>query len=706
MPGNEPTFHHNNGISESHIDHILTNNINIVSFLQQKCKLEDSTNISSHDAILGRLKLNIKQNKNEEKDFKETYTEFTPKKLKMTAAILRNLLATFDLPEHLPSLAEMSSNMIAICAEKCFKSKSSQKWNENTHKRNTPYFSKSVRDAYKNHSKICNDWRKAGRPKENTNPAKAAKIESQRYLQKIQREEASIKAKTQHNDLMDTFNKNLSEVCIKLKKIRGEHCKQNEISEIETYLGRYTGDNVLEGFRANTEYLCNEKPNNPEDNFSNKFLNKCIEDLVIINEVSKDETPKIPPIKLHDMQEIIKKKLKRNKACDIYKLTPKHLKYAGDEVLAILCQLVNRILENMEYFSAPEFKTSLASVIHKGKNKPKYLHKSFRLVRVCPLLGRIIDEYIRPMAVNISRPLQSNNQYGFTENISYLMGALQRHEAQKYCIDNKKTFFGCSLDGDSAFEVVCRTIQQRELYFAGEKGELSQYNKNYYRNTETKIKMNGKVSQKLTENLGVGQGKIRSSDHYKIYINPVLETLENANLGINIGPINVGISCVADDLYLLSDDQVKLQGLLDISQHYGQLYRIKYGASKTVISVVGSKLDMKFFEDVKPWHMDSLPVSVREDNDHLGLIISGLREEEKNIDLRIKKARGSLFKLLGPVFSYKSLLSPTVQIHLYRVYICPIARSGLSVMTLRANHLKPLQTFQRKILRGFLHLPH
>ena len=55
------------------------------------------------------------------------------------------------------------------------------------------------------------------------------------------------------------FSPSLSEVCIKLKKIRGEHCKQNEISEIETYLGKYTGDNVLEGFRANTEYLCNEK---------------------------------------------------------------------------------------------------------------------------------------------------------------------------------------------------------------------------------------------------------------------------------------------------------------------------------------------------------------------------------------------------------------------------------------------------------------
>ena len=56
------------------------------------------------------------------------------------------------------------------------------------------------------------------------------------------------------------------------------------------------------------------------------------------------------------------------------------------------------------------------------------------------------------------------------------------------------------------------------------------------------------------------------------------------------------------------------------------------------------------------------------------------------------------------VFSYKTLLSPAVQIHLYRVYICPIARSGLSAITLRTNHLKPLQTFQKKILRGFLHL--
>ena len=113
---------------------------------------------------------------------------------------------------------------------------------------------------------------------------------------------------------------------------------------------------------------------------------------------------------------------------------------------------------------------------------------------------------------------------------------------------------------------------------------------------------------------------------------------------------------------------------------------------------------MQYYEDIQPWVMDNKPVSVKEDNDHLGLIVSGYKEEEKNIDLKIKKARGSLFKLLGPAFSSKCLLSPAVQIHLYKIYICPISRSGLSGMTLRENHLEPLMSFQKKVFRGFLHL--
>ena len=64
--------------------------------------------------------------------------------------------------------------------------------------------------------------------------------------------------------------------------------------------------------------------------------------------------------------------------------------------------------------------------------------------------------------------------------------------------------------------------------------------------------------------------------------------------------------------------------------------------------------------------------SAAEHNDHLGQVVSGVSQEEKNVDLRIDKARTNLFGLLGAGFAFKCLLSPLVKFHLYRKYTCPI----------------------------------
>ena len=89
-----------------------------------------------------------------------------------------------------------------------------------------------------------------------------------------------------------------------------------------------------------------------------------------------------------------------------------------------------------------------------------------------------------------------------------------------------------------------------------------------------------KKSRSLEETLGVKEGRNKSSDHYTIYIAPLLDTLDNADIGVWLGPINVGVSGVADDVYLMSDKQSKLQKQMKISAHYGKMYKINYGASK------------------------------------------------------------------------------------------------------------------------------
>ena len=303
--------------------------------------------------------------------------------------------------------------------------------------------------------------------------------------------------------------------------------------------------------------LCNESAENSV-RYNQDFYKMCIKDNEIIFDITAQQKVKIPHMTLTGLKDILFKKLKLGKACDVFQLSVEHLRYAGDETLNLFLQLLNLIINNISYMSEPQLNTAIASVVYKGKDKKVTQHKSYRLVRVTPMVGRLVDEHIRPVIVRTTKPGQSQSQYGFTEKVSYLMGALQRYESEKYCLDMKKTFFGCSLDGDSAFEVVNRVIQTRELYMAGIEGDYWQASNFEYQDSLTKIKMNGKLSKDIKEILGVKQGHINSSDQYKVYVGPCLETLEDAQLGVWIGPINTGVSGCVDNVFLCSDNPVKL----------------------------------------------------------------------------------------------------------------------------------------------------
>ena len=120
-----------------------------------------------------------------------------------------------------------------------------------------------------------------------------------------------------------------------------------DIPLIETICGTYEGVNVLEGFRSNTEKLCNEKP--IESSETNPFFQMCLEDNYIILDIISHENANIPHMHLSDMKDILFKRLKLNKACDIYKLTVEHLRYCGDETLCLILQLLNLIIDNLNY---------------------------------------------------------------------------------------------------------------------------------------------------------------------------------------------------------------------------------------------------------------------------------------------------------------------------------------------------------------------
>ena len=78
----------------------------------------------------------------------------------------------------------------------------------------------------------------------------------------------------------------------------------------------------------------------------------CLEDNYIILDIISSENANIRHMQLSDIKDILFKRLKLNKACDIYKLTVEHLRYCGEKTLCLILQPLNLIIDNLNYLSS------------------------------------------------------------------------------------------------------------------------------------------------------------------------------------------------------------------------------------------------------------------------------------------------------------------------------------------------------------------
>ena len=256
-----------------------------------------------------------------------------------------------------------------------------------------------------------------------------------------------------------------------IKNLRTPRNKQS-LSELHTQAGVYYGSDTLEGFAREAEILGSFVGESKE--YDNHFYRLCIQDNLYIFDFKGKNDMKIPRMCMDDLEKILKN-MKNGKACDIYKVTNEHLKYSGDEAKTVILNLLNDIITNISYLSCPQVKTGLGTAAYKGKKKPLSKASSYRRITVTPQIGSILDRFIDPIAENQFLPVQSPDQYGFTRNVSYLMGAMLRGECQRWALDRKETCFGVSFDGQAAFPSVDRAIQVRELFSCGETGDLLEY---------------------------------------------------------------------------------------------------------------------------------------------------------------------------------------------------------------------------------------
>ena len=216
-----------------------------------------------------------------------------------------------------------------------------------------------------------------------------------------------------------------------MKKIRVESFR-SITNKLITPTGTYLGSDVLEGFAADAEAL--GKSVGVSDMFDNNFYRLCIADNIYIFSFKGEESVRIPEMTMNDLNEILHKDMKLGKACDIYMMTVEHLLYAGEDAKRHVLKLLNDIIQDIYYLTCSQLKKGLSSVVWKGKKKSLIKSSSYRRITVTPQLGSILDRYIHQVAEEIFREVQSPEQFGFTKDLSYLMGAVERGECQTYLL--------------------------------------------------------------------------------------------------------------------------------------------------------------------------------------------------------------------------------------------------------------------------------
>ena len=106
-----------------------------------------------------------------------------------------------------------------------------------------------------------------------------------------------------------------------------------------------------------------------------------------------------------------------------------------------------------------------------------------------------------------------------------------------------------------------------------------------YINQNVRVRYNATYSDYFNVTNGVKQGGVISPTLFTCYIDGMLESLKESQLGCHVGSEYIGCVSYADDLVLLAPNLTALRGMIKICEDYAIEYKIKFNGTKSQLLV-------------------------------------------------------------------------------------------------------------------------
>jgi len=418
------------------------------------------------------------------------------------------------------------------------------------------------------------------------------------------------------------------------------------------------------------------------------------------------------PVKLdkHLIRDKIKD-LSNRKAIGLTGVSNEMLKYGlqtdviqieNDSLLIAITSLFEGMINHS--YCPPLFNTSIIKPIIKDLNKPSDDINNLRGVAVSDVIQNLYESILESI---VRKQVKLNKkQFGFRPNYSCAHAVLILKQCMLIAKHYRRRLYIAAIDASKAFDKVNRSILWIELLENGVSLKIVIAIHKYYEKSLMLVDLDGELSSLFKTTLGVRQGGVLSPLLFIIYINNLLKSIEELEIGTRIGNLLIDILAYADDILLIAETKIDLQLLLDKLSSVGSELEIKFNPSKSVYMVFNPNCFRSSNELAKDaWNgallLSGSPIEKVNEFRYLGVETDENNKNTPHIAKRKKSVLASVGKLQSIGLTNYNI-HPSLQADMFKTNIRPILMYGFENLVLNKTELKTIKRIEGNALKRVL----
>jgi len=370
--------------------------------------------------------------------------------------------------------------------------------------------------------------------------------------------------------------------------------------------------------------------------------------------------------------------MKRGKAAGLDSLTSEHLVHSHPSLLTVLAKLFNLCftigyvpkLFGLSY-TVPILKGSVSSC-------SKSLSASdFRGISISPVLSKLFEHCMLRRFDSWFKT--RDNQFGFKHGLSTSHAIYTVRRVVDYYVSNSSTVSLCAIDVSKAFDSMSHHGLFLKLMYRQVPVRLLNILEDWFGKCETCVRWGSTFSDMFSLSRGIRQGGVLSPHLFAVYIDDLINVVENTGVGCRMCSVPTCIILYADDILLLAPSVTALQTLLSVCELALLKIDLHINATKSVCLRIGPRSNNPCRKILTT---NGQPLNWESNIRYLGVFILSSRQFKCLYDNAKRKFYGAfnaIYGKIGRVASEEVTLSlisaKCLPCLLYATEACPLNRS-------------------------------